>query len=66
MKTLVVIYYAGHGVMFKNENNIVVIESDQKNRLHRLEHHSRALSKFKGSYIITIFDCCRENMLPSV
>ena len=29
-KTLVVIYFAGHGVMLKNENNIVVLESDKK------------------------------------
>ena len=37
LKTLVVIYFAGHGVMFKNENNIVVLESDVKKRLYRLE-----------------------------
>ena len=37
LKTLVVIYYAGHGVMFRNENNIVVLESDEKKRLYRLE-----------------------------
>ena len=29
-KTLIVIYFAGHGVMLKNENNIVVLESDKK------------------------------------
>ena len=27
-KTLIVIYFAGHGVMLKNENNIVVLESE--------------------------------------
>ena len=37
LKTLVVIYFAGHGVMFKNENNIVVLESEEKKRLYRLE-----------------------------
>ena len=65
-KTLVVIYYAGHGVMLKNENNIVLLEENENKRLYRLEQHSRALSKFKGSYILTIFDCCREYMAPAV
>ena len=37
LKTLVVIYFAGHGVMLKNENNIVVLERDEKKRLYRLE-----------------------------
>ena len=31
MKTLLVIYYAGHGVMYMNQNNIVVVEEEKKN-----------------------------------
>ena len=62
--TLIVIYYAGHGVMLKNENNMVVLESEEKNRFYNLEAQSRALSSFKRSYIISIFDCCREYMAP--
>ena len=35
--TLLVIYYAGHGVMLRNENNIVVLENDKNKQLYRLE-----------------------------
>ena len=59
-----VIYYAGHGVMCKNVNNIVVLEQNEKKRLYKLEEMSRSLSNLPGSYIITIFDCCREYMAP--
>ena len=65
-KTLIVIYFAGHGVMLKNENNIVVLESDKSKRLYRLEYLSQALSEIPNSYIMTIFDCCREYMPPEV
>ena len=65
-KTLIVIYFAGHGVMLKNENNIVVLEDDTSKRLYRLEFHSQALSKIPNSYIITIFDCCREYVAPPI
>ena len=34
LKTLLVIYFAGHGVMFKNQNNIVLLESEKKNQLY--------------------------------
>ena len=61
-KTLVVIYFAGHGVMLKNQNNIVVLDKDKKKRYFNLELWSRSLSSIEGSYIITIFDCCREYM----
>ena len=46
--------------MCKNINNIVVLESEEKKRFFKLEDFTRILSKIKGSYILTIFDCCRE------
>ena len=53
--------------MFKNENNIVVLESDEKKRLYKLELMARSsLSSILGSYVITIFDCCREYMAPPI
>ena len=58
------IYFAGHGVMYKNSNHIVVLENDKKKRFYNLEAMTRSLSKIEGSYIITIFDCCREYMAP--
>ena len=63
-KTLVIIYFAGHGVMLKNENNIAVLETDENKRFYGLECSSRALSEISGSYIITVFDCCREYVSP--
>ena len=63
-KTLVIIYFAGHGVMLKNENNIAVLETDEKKRYYGLECSSRALSDIPRSYIITVFDCCREYVTP--
>ena len=52
--------------MLKNENNIAVLEDDKSKRFYRLEYHSQALSKIPNSYIMTIFDCCREYMPPPV
>ena len=39
-KTLIVIYFAGHGVMLKNENHIVVLESEENKLYYRLEYQS--------------------------
>ena len=64
LKTLLLIYFAGHGVMYKNLNNIVAVESNENKRLYGLEAMSRSLSCLEGSYVITIFDCCREYMAP--
>ena len=51
-------------IMCQNENNIVVLESEEKKRYYKLERMARSLSTYKGSYIITIFDCCREYVPP--
>ena len=58
------IYFAGHGVMCRNVNNIVVLESEERRRFYKLEEFARNLSHEKDCYIITIFDCCREYMAP--
>ena len=63
-KTLIVIYYAGHGLMVRNENKIVVQEKTEDKYLYNLEFQSQALSKIENSYILTIFDCCREYQAP--
>ena len=65
-KTLIVFYFAGHGVMLENENHIVVLESNKTKQFYRLEFCTQALSKIPNSYVITIFDCCREYMPPQV
>ena len=48
--------------MYKNVNNIIVVDENKKH--YELERMSRSLSKLPRSYIITIFDCCREYMAP--
>ena len=55
-RTLVFCYYAGHGI---EEQNMVSCQLNET-QLYPLEHTIRKLSKVKGSYIMTLFDCCRE------
>ena len=64
LTTLVVFYYAGHGCMYKNQNHIIVLEEDEKKQLFPLEAYMRNMSILKGSYVIAIFDCCREYKEP--
>ena len=57
-KTLTIVYYAGHGMMKANQSQIVL--PDAKAPLYNLEARLRALSELDNSYVIGIFDCCRE------
>ena len=58
------VYFAGHGVMFKNTNQIILIESDKRKRLYNIEGMLRNLSSYEKSYIILIFDTSREYLAP--
>ena len=57
--TLVFIYYAGHGV---SDNYTFALVNDMKRPWFPLEQNVRTLSKAEGSYIIALFDCCREKV----
>ena len=58
------VYFAGHGVMFKNTNQIILVESDKRKRLYNIEGMLRNLSSYEKSYIILIFDTSREYLAP--
>ena len=53
--TLVFIYYAGHG---QSDNYSFAMLNEAK--LFPLEQQVRVLARMKGSYVIALFDCCRE------
>ena len=57
-KTLTIVYYAGHGMMKNNQSQIVL--PDAAFPLYNLEARLRALGELDNSYVIGIFDCCRE------
>ena len=41
-------------------SNIVMPDSEEALPLYNLEHTIRAMGKMANSYVIAIFDCCRE------
>ena len=59
-KTLTVVYYAGHGMMNENQSQIILPDSSKKIPLYNLENRLRAMGQEDNSYVIGIFDCCRE------
>ena len=63
-------YYGGHGMMNKNQSQIVLPDASKKIPLYNLESTLRALGEEDNSYVIGIFDCCweayDENMFPKV
>ena len=56
-KTMVFIYYAGHGAC---DNNTYVICGEGK--MFALEKSMRILGRMADSYVIGLFDCCREKI----
>ena len=56
------IYYAGHGMM-KNYTYAVLNAAEGK-KVYPLEALIRNLAKIKQSYVVGVFDCCREEFLP--
>ena len=59
-KTLTVVYYGGHGMMNDNQSQIVLPDASKKIPLYNLEARLRAMGQEDNSYVIGIFDCCRE------
>lgn len=58
-KVLLFVYYSGHGVM-DNTTKIVMNEEELNFRYFPLEAKLSNISKYQNSFIVTIFDCCRE------
>ena len=70
-KTLIFVYYAGHGVISKGMlhtvcNPPVEFEPNRKpdpeNKLiYNIEKSLKGLGEMDGAFVVAIFDCCREN-----
>ena len=56
--TLLFVYYAGHGMM---DNSTYAVLNESK--IYPLEKMLRCLAKAKGSYVVSVFDCCREKLI---
>ena len=57
-QTLVFTYYAGHGM---SDNNLQLQLNEE--RLYPIERMLRSLAKGDGSYVVALFDCCRERII---
>jgi len=58
-KTLLFIYYSGHGMMDTRLHSVV---NDKKRERFPLETKIRNLATIRNNYIISVFDCCREKI----
>lgn len=58
LNTLLFVYYAGHGMM---DNCTYSIHNRTDRRWkYPLEKQLRTLARADGSYVVGVFDCCRE------
>ena len=57
LKTLVKVYYAGHGAM---RNMTYCVTTDPKKQYYPLENMLMKLSQTENSFVFGIFDCCRD------
>ena len=58
IQTLFYFYYAGHGM---SDTNLFLQLNEGK--LYPIEKMLRSLAKADGSYVIALFDCCRERII---
>ena len=56
-QTLIFVYYEGHGAM--DQYTKCVLNGE---RMYPLEQTLRTLARQDGTYVIAVFDCCREVM----
>ena len=59
-KTLVFIYFAGHGIMLNGSAVLL----NGRSVYFSLEQMARALANSPGTYVMVQFDCCREEVSP--
>ena len=59
-KTLLVVYYAGHGCMIKNTTQLVLNDPDKS--FYKMENVARVDSEIPDCYLLVVFDCCREDL----
>lgn len=63
-KTMVFVYYTGHGLM--DERSLIVVNDDStkpKNAfMFPLERYIRTISENPNNYMVALFDCCRARV----
>ena len=59
-KTLVFIYFAGHGIMLTGSAVLL----NGRSVYFSLEQMARALANSPGTYVMVQFDCCRDEVNP--
>ena len=71
-KTFIFVYYAGHGIMH-NFVEIVCNVAPSANPAEKiekifypLEKMCRSMGKLENTYVMAIFDCCREDTKPEM
>jgi len=66
-KTLVFVYYAGHGVLRKAMTSALCdVAPTQAKVFYPLEKQLYCLGHIPGAYVIGAFDCCREEWSPPI
>jgi len=60
-KVLLYVYYSGHGVL-DTTTKIVCNEEEKNFRYFPLESKLSLISKYQNTFIVSIFDCCREQL----
>lgn len=59
-KTLIQVYFAGHGHIQDGLTNVLLNSSNPKKVTFNLEARLRTLATIEGSYVIGVLDNCRE------
>ena len=58
-KTLLFVYYAGHGIQ---ANMTEIITNGGSKFKYPLEKMLRCFGSIKGAFVFSLFDCCRERV----
>lgn len=60
-KTVLFVYYSGHGVM-DTTTKVVCNEFESEFRYFPLESKLSVISGYQNTFVVTVFDCCREEL----
>ena len=59
-RTLVIVYYAGHGILRGQTKALCNSASRALKAYYPLERQLREMGSQPGAFVIGVFDCCRE------
>ena len=65
-KSLVFVYYAGHGIMDNHVHMVCNGGARASKYIYPLQHRLNCLAQETGCYVLGIFDCCREKLVPAM